>query len=599
MKYWLSIWIVLMFCSSVYGQNHSSIKDIERGFVEVESLMRSFKNDSALVVMEELLSSLDEMGELDSPLGLQIQLREAEAIEKKDDKDELAIKKLLIVAEKGQEKQKGDVLTNAHLSLARLFEKIGRESSCYEHLQNAKVALDKYEVDSLYPRYCIRTSSYYRIFIGNRDSVIYYANEVLRTAPKYNFMEEHAVGHLLLGMSYSNKDNQKAIFHYKAAGRQWYSVEDFSGYGAVMGNIASLYLRDGNFKKAYIYNDSSLYAAVKASSLGNNEEWMFSRGYKTKAEIYKEWGEHDSAWHYLKQGYDIELKGVSERNNEKIIEIEAQYKDKKNTEIISKQKEELERGQRDRQNFILLSFIFLSLILSLAYLYYKLEVANRTTTEQSSLLKKTNEELSQSLEEQIILQGEVHHRVKNNLQVIISLLELQMDESDNPVVQDNFTAMSNRIYSMAAIHEILYQKEGAVHVNILDYVENLCMHFSNFSNPMDKPEFRLEMKEIEFNLVTCMPLGIIITELLTNSLKYARLSDKRLVISIELYKLSAGYRLIFKDNGQGYPEGTIKEREGGLGTYLINSMVRQLNGACRFTNESGAKFSLDFNEKSN
>jgi two-component sensor histidine kinase len=594
-KHWLYILIFISTFGIANGQDISNLSQIEKDFASAWDLMLSFKNDSAMVILENLMISLDEQGELDSSLGLQIQLRHAEALEK-DHQDEVAIKKLIHLAEISDDKKQGDVLTNAHLSLARLFEKIGRKETCYEHLQSAEKALANYDIDSLYTRYCIRKSSYHRIF-SDPDSAMFFANEIIRTAPQYNLKEEYAVGNLLLGMLYAYEDNDKAIQYYKAAGSTWYQLEDYNGYGAIMSNITGILIRDNKLKKALIYNDSSLYSADKAITLGNDSNWMFHYGYRDRADIYNKLGQHDSAWHYLNKGYQMELDHVYEQNNDKIIEIDAKYKDGKKAEIIAAQKKEIQQSTKDRRRLYLIIVTFLLFGFLLAYFYYQLKKANTATQEQSSLLQETNEKLSNSLEQQIVLQGEVHHRVKNNLQVIISLLELQMDEVDEPIIKASFTAMANRIYSIAAIHEILYQKEGSVRVNISDYIENLCLHFSNFSNPKDKPSFNLDLNGHEFNLVTSMPLGIIITELLTNSLKYARVSGQILQIGINIVQVEKSYRLTFKDNGHGYREGVLKDREGCLGTYLINSMVRQLSGKVSFSNENGATFSLIFQEK--
>ncbi|MGK0390995.1 MAG: two-component sensor histidine kinase [Maribacter sp.] len=597
LKHWLYILIFISTFGIANGQDISNLSQIEKDFASAWDLMLSFKNDSAIIILENLMISLNEQGKLDSSLGLQIQLRHAEALEK-DHQDEIAIKKLIHLAEISHSKKQGDVLTNAHLSLARLFEKIGREETCYEHLQSAEKALENYDVDSLYTRYCIRKSSYHRVF-SDQDSAMFFANEIIRTAPLYNLKEEYAVGNLLLGMLYAHKNNDKAIKHYKAAGSIWYELEDYNGYGAIMENITGILLRENKLKEALIYNDSSLHAAEKAITLGNDSKWMLHYGYRDRAKIYNQLGQHDSAWHYLNKGYQMELDDAYQQNHDKIIEIDAKYKDGKKAEIISVQKKEIQQSKKDRRRLYLIISIFLLLGILSAYFYYQLKKANTITQEQSNLLQETNVKLSNSLEQQIVLQGEVHHRVKNNLQVIISLLELQMDEVDEPIIKASFTAMANRIYSIAAIHEILYQKEGAVRINISDYVENLCLHFSNFSNPEDKPSFNLELNSYELNLVTSMPVGIIITELLTNSLKYARIRGQILQIEISLVQIRENYCLTFKDNGYGYPNGILKDKEGALGAYLINSMVRQLGGEASFSNKSGATFSLNFQEKNN
>ena len=151
---------------------------------------------------------------------------------------------------------------------------------------------------------------------------------------------------------------------------------------------------------------------------------------------------------------------------------------------------------------------------------------------------------------------------------------------------------------MAAIHEMLYQKEGNELINLLDYTQNLCNHFSNFSEDERQPIFYLNFKDQYFNLATLMPLGIILSELLTNSLKYAAKSiEDRLTIRIGLKKTKEGYFIDYRDNGPGFPEGKLRERDGGLGTYLLKSMTRQLNGRLITNNDRGAVCNIFFKEK--
>jgi len=197
------------------------------------------------------------------------------------------------------------------------------------------------------------------------------------------------------------------------------------------------------------------------------------------------------------------------------------------------------------------------------------------------------------------LQGEVHHRVKNNLQVIISLLELQKDELKNQEAKDNIDSMSKRIYSMAAIHNLLYQKEDMEFIKLHNYVENLCYHFSNFSLEADKPEFNLRIDDINLNLETSMPIGIIITELLTNSLKYARIPDQKLKIDIEIKQLDDGIYIYYHDNGPGFEEREKAEKSGGLGFYILESMTRQLQGKLTRKNKNGANYEIHLVEKNN
>jgi len=191
----------------------------------------------------------------------------------------------------------------------------------------------------------------------------------------------------------------------------------------------------------------------------------------------------------------------------------------------------------------------------------------------------------------------VHHRVKNNLQVIISLLELQREDIVDEEARKSLETMSNRIYSMAAIHEMLHQNRGTEMINLLDYTKSLCHHFRSFTEENKSPIFQLEIADNFFNLETLMPLGIILNELLTNSLKYANDLESKLKIKIKLETVQDGFMMKYRDNGPGFPNGTLMERDGGLGTYLLRSMSRQLDGHLICNNDEGAVCSIFFKEK--
>ena len=324
---------------------------------------------------------------------------------------------------------------------------------------------------------------------------------------------------------------------------------------------------------------------------------MLAFAYINRGNILKELGELDSAYFYINKGYELELAAAYQNNNDKIVEIDARYKNEKKEKLIAKQALQLQ-AERERQYLFWGVFAFLLFFASiLGYYYFHLSKTNQKMKQQALTIQCKNKDLSKSLERQRMLQSEVHHRVKNNLQVIISLLELQMEEAKNPIVQKNFQSMANRIYSMAAIHEILYEQEDTAQVNLADYTENLCMHFSNFSVSENKPIFDLKITKKYFNLETSMPLGIILTELLTNSLKYGRVEGQVLKIKIELEEIKNGYYFHYSDNGPGFPNKELEERKGGLGTYLLTSMSRQLNGHLKSKNDKGATYQIFFKEK--
>lgn len=597
----LTVYCTFFFLIFGFGTSFSQeqktlrLLDLQKNFKEANNFLLSFKNDSALILLNNIAEALASTDQLNTRFGVEVQLRQAEALEK-DHKDEVAIQKLLTVAELSSESGQWNVFTNANLSLARLHEKIGRPRQCLNNLRIAESTIKTYQVDSIYPRFAIRISSYHRIF-SDRDSSIYYAREVLRTAPKYGLTEENAVGHLLLGMLLGRDSFKVAAGHFTEAGRVWKEVEDFTGYGFTQNNLSRLYYKNKNFKEALRYNDSTLVAAALSVGVGHDDYSLYATAYKHRAAIHEILDQPDSALHYIRKGYELELQEINKKSIEKVIEVEASYEDEKKQQTIEEQKQLIKFERERRYTLIGIISMILLFMAGLAYYYFKLRRVNSQTEAQAKTIRQKNQELSKSLSQQRVLQSEVHHRVKNNLQVIISLLDLQMEDIDHPKVKRSIEAMSGRIYSMAAIHEILYQQEDMAQVSLYDYVENLCLHFSNFSLEEEKPDFNLNIGNYFLNLETSMPLGIILTELLTNSLKYARVEDKTLKIDINVQKEADVFSLRFKDNGPGFADNQLKEREKGLGTYLLNSMTRQLNGQISSKNDNGASFEITFKEK--
>ncbi|MEO1218570.1 MAG: sensor histidine kinase [Bacteroidota bacterium] len=570
---------------------------MERDFQYAMKLLTSFKNDSAHQVLCQLLDELSQQNQLNSPFALQVRLRDAEALEK-GHKDEKAINKLLFLVEDAKNQRQWDVLSNAHLSLARLHEKMDRMKSCHEALKRAARFIKLHKLANIYPRLCIRQASYYRIF-GNPDSAKFFAKEVIRTAPKVGLYQDLAVGNLLMGLLLWDNNFQKTLSYFQAAGRQWKNIKDYSGYQAVMSNLSRLYLKKGMVHEALLYNDSSLYIAGLAEENGSQEKQMYFLTLIDRASIFESQGQFDSALYYFKRGYGMEMDHIRQSNHQKIIEIDARYNYEKKTQEL-KEQEQLLNYEKERREILIRLIIFGLFCLGvITYYYLSLRQANKKMKVQAADIHRVNNDLSNALQHQIDLQGEVHHRVKNNLQLIIGLLELQKGEIKNPQALRNMEAMSNRIFSMAAIHDLLYQQLGSELIRFDEYARKLCKHFQEMSGYTKLTHFKISKGEHIFNIETLMPLGIILNELLTNSIKYASGFTEQLEVHINIEEQVDGFKLFYADNGPGFPKGTLTAREGGLGSYLLQSMTKQLQGTMASRNENGAVFELFFQEKNN
>ena len=244
----------------------------------------------------------------------------------------------------------------------------------------------------------------------------------------------------------------------------------------------------------------------------------------------------------------------------------------------------------------------LDVIMSYARLEFKKKI---TISEQldvfdgiSAGVNMLGEELENStisLKEKEQLLKEVHHRVKNNLQIISSLLNLQSEHSQDEKFLMMIRESKNRISSMALIHEMLYTSKDFSQVNISTYITKLSQSiYQSFYMAESNVSFEYAIdKTLFFEIDRMIPIGLILNEIISNSLKYA-FPDKQGLISIEFFKTDESYLLLVKDNGIGVPPGFDFKIAKSLGIQLIHMLSEQLDGQLIFENRNGACYELRF-----
>ena len=212
--------------------------------------------------------------------------------------------------------------------------------------------------------------------------------------------------------------------------------------------------------------------------------------------------------------------------------------------------------------------------------------------------KQALEQMTTSLHEKEVMLKEIHHRVKNNMQVITSLLNLQsrtiMDEQALSVFQDS----QNRVKSMALIHETLYQSKDLSRINFAEYLQKLVAHVSR-SYPIrpDAVKINANVDDVSLPIDTAVPCGLIINELASNSLKYAFPADTRGEVNITFGHADAHYVLRVSDTGVGLPADFDPERGKSLGMKLVRMLTDQLCGELERRNGVGTTFEIKFPEE--
>ena len=214
--------------------------------------------------------------------------------------------------------------------------------------------------------------------------------------------------------------------------------------------------------------------------------------------------------------------------------------------------------------------------------------------------KRSEEQIRASLEEKELLLKEIHHRVKNNLQVISSLLSLQARQIQDEQAQEMFNNSQDRVMSMALIHEKLYRSDELARVNFTDYLRDLTDNlFQSYQIDSQRIQLQLEVENILLAIDEAIPCGLIINELILNSLKHAFPGGREGMIYIYLGQREEDdqYQLVVRDDGVGLPADLDLARVDTLGLKLVNILVMQLKGHIDVSSAPGAKFSISFGNR--
>lgn len=235
------------------------------------------------------------------------------------------------------------------------------------------------------------------------------------------------------------------------------------------------------------------------------------------------------------------------------------------------------------------------------YFFATFDFIPRTKKSLISLIDITDRKMAEtllksSLKEKELLLREIHHRVKNSLQIIASLLSLQASEFDDPIIKESYSESENRIHSIALVHEILYNSTDISEISIREYIEALIENIL-YSYDVDTNSITLDVdvEDHDLGIETSIPLGLIINELVSNSIKHA-FKDGTGKINLKLSKLNDTYELILGDNGVGLPKNFDFSNTTTLGILLVNQLVNQLEGNIEININQGTQYIIHFKE---
>jgi two-component system, sensor histidine kinase PdtaS len=391
-----------------------------------------------------------------------------------------------------------------------------------------------------------------------------------------------SIGSILFNRMDAESDHQKrkelfaqALENFSRAKQLSRELDDIDGLSVSLIDMGSLYLRQDSSGKARkeLQEAFELSKEVASNDMISEVCYLLSRCDSTE-------GNWKGAYEYqiLYKQYSDSV--FNEANSKKMAEMGARFE----TEKKEAQIQQLENEKYRTKIFI---SVFIVLVLGLLFL------AKRAYDNK----KKVAEFMASENERKEVLIQEVHHRINNNLQIISSLLTLQANSAENEKLNDYLKQSQNRIQSLSSLHELLYQTDSPLKVNMKEYLNKvLDFHRDVLSTLPGKVELIADIADESFGTRLSVPLALIVNELVTNSIKYAFKDSESGSVTVSLQPLEGNkgkWRLRVSDTGKGLPEST-ESRKNSLGLRLVNIMTKQIQGTLTKTNLPGATFEITF-----
>ena len=283
----------------------------------------------------------------------------------------------------------------------------------------------------------------------------------------------------------------------------------------------------------------------------------------------------------------------NQTKNQQFEELKIQYETEQKNKDIQIKTAALEKTTLLRNVFIGGAILLLLLLAGVFYRYRKNQRTNKLLQSQQLQLQKLNGQQTKLLEEKEWLLKEIHHRVKNNLQIVMSLLNSQSAYINNEPALTAIHDSQHRVHAMSLIHQKLYNTENVSSIDMSSYIRELVSYLADSFDTKQRIRFELNVEPVGMDVSQAVPLGLILNEAITNSIKYAFPDNKNGVISISLVATEADhYLLAISDNGVGLPADLKKA--GSLGMSLMKGLTEDLDGSFSIENNDGTTIKVSF-----
>lgn len=343
---------------------------------------------------------------------------------------------------------------------------------------------------------------------------------------------------------------------------------------------------------------SSLEECLHVATEKFSDTYWLHIAYQELGTAHAQTGDYKSAYRAFLKYDQLKDSVFTAEADQRIAKLQTEYQVAQQESTIQIQQQLIAQQKRVEILFLIGAALLLLVVIILYRTYRIKQQANDRLNLLIGSLGKKNAQLDKRNAENELLLREIHHRVKNNLEIVSGLLSLQAAQLDLPEAQAIMQSSQNRVLSMGIIHQKLYQKDNLAAVEMRDYFQNLSESILDSFNEAHRIKVTCEMAPVELDVDTAVPIGLIANELLTNALKYAFLKDQMGEIQISLTTIQDTNELLFqvKDNGVG-KQNNGSAKGTGFGTELVNLLVQQLNGRLTVDSQQGTTVSMYFKHK--
>jgi len=474
-------------------------------------------------------------------------------------------------------------IAGAYNRISEDLTKQGRHEEAYEYALKT-IALCKENNLEVELAYAYTAAGDTQIAMGNSEASFDFYNEALTLAKSLDFSIYD-----VLNFSNNRANALKRMGNYteaKTAYEQALTKAESVNYGnaiyVIRANLGEINLLLGHYEDALKYQLQTVATQESEGDASNLTE-----GYHHLSSIYEKLKNYPLALEFQKKALVMRDSTAKMASDKTMSELMTRFETEKKDQTINAQNMQIAQQERTKILYITIGAILIFSLLGMILSF-------KNIRKKRQALQVLNAELDTKNKQNELLLKEIHHRVKNNLEMVKSLIALQSAQMEDSATKDAMIASQNRVQSMGIIHQKLYQGTNLGSIEMKDYFLNLSEGILDSFNAENKVKIECAMEQLELDVDTAVPIGLIVNELLTNAIKYAFPNTETGKISIQLeQKTNDILHLKVTDNGIGKVLG-LAPKGTGFGSQLIQLLTHQLNGTMQEDGEDGTSVSFQF-----